>query len=263
MPKVVYSKSKGLRQSAGEGFEVSEVAIRPSYESKVRQLVTGADIDKTGAEINGKYFVYYNRTQKVVVWFQAVTDAASQPSVPSADKFIKVAVADADAKADVVGKAKTAVDGADSAVTLIDGADGTFKIEGNLPYAAAGTAHAGTLGTAVAQTAAGSGLNTLAMETHGISVIDENVSAYSAAQVYTLGSGAHIGAMKTIIRTTDDNTDVTVSVAAGYIANDTGAAARVFTFGEDTDTTARTLILNWDGSAWVIVKMSAGISITT
>ncbi len=264
MPKVVYSKSKGLRQSTGEGFEVSEVAIRPSYESKIRQLVSGADVNKTGAQINGLYFIYYNKTQKVVVWFKSTDNAspASAPSVPSAHKFIQVDVVDATAKAVVVDNLKTAVDAADSTVTVIDTGAGVFKIEGNLPYAASGTASAGTLGTDVTQTVAGSGLNTLACETHGITVLEEDLTNYAAASAaYTLASGAHIGALKQIIRTGDHNTDMTLSVASGYIANDTTMAARTFTFGGDDDNTGKSLVLSWDGSGWVIVKMAAGVAV--
>ncbi len=266
MPKVEYTVAKGLFQSSGSGFEVTGADMRPSLETKQRQKVTVADPGLTGANINGKYFEVYNYTGRVVVWYTSTDNAspATQPSLGQAT-YVKIEVVDADAKnTGVAVKTETQLEAASVGLVVNDGAgDGSFIIEGDLPYAAAGTASAGTIGSAVTQVIAGSGNNTLACETFGITVIAEDTTAYEAIQIYSLGSGAHVGQQKTVIRTTDDNGDITLSVGAGYILNDTGAGTRVFTFGDNTDTTARTLVLNWDGSAWVIVKMSAGISITT
>jgi len=265
MPKVEYTVAKGLFQSSGSGFEVTGADMRPSLETKQRQKVTVADPGLTGANVNGKYFNVFNATQRVVVWYQSTDNAspASQPAVGQA-LYIKIAVIDADAKTVVASKTETQLEAASVGLVVDDGAgNGSFIIEGDLPYAAAGTASAGTIGSAVAQAIAGSGNNTNACETFGITVLGEDASAYEAAPTYTLGSGAHVGQQKTIIRTTDDNTDITLTVAAGYQANGQASAGRTFVFGHDTDAYSRNLTLLWDGTAWEKIFMSAGVTIDT
>lgn len=269
MPKVEYTKSKGLQQKNAAAadtdlFVVSGAAIQPSVVEIQRQLVTVADLNKSGAQLNGLNFVVFDSTQRNVVYFSSSDNAApaTQPSLGAA-KYVKITVVDGDNKAQAVAKLETQLEAANSELEVNDAAgDGSFFIEGALPYLAAGTASAGSLGTAVTQTNTGLGASkSLALEPHGVSVLNlANLGSFEAAKVYTLGAGSHIGCQKTIVRVDTENTDQTLT-CTGYLANDTTRAARTFTFGANDNATANTLILQWDGQGWVIVKSSAGMTI--
>jgi hypothetical protein len=269
MPKVEYTKSKGLQQKKAAAadtdlFVVSGAAIQPSVVEIQRQLVTVADPNKTGAQLNGLHFVVFDSTQRNVVYFSSSdnADPATQPSLGAA-KYVKITVVDGDSKAQAAAKLETQLEAANSELEVNDAANnGSFLIEGATPYLAAGTASAGSLGAAVTQTNTGLGAQrSLVLEPHGVSVLNlANLDTFEAPLVYTLGSGPHIGCQKTIIRVDNVDTDQNVT-CTGYIANDTGRGARTFTFGADADTTANTLILQWDGLGWVIVKSSAGMTI--
>jgi len=265
MPKVEYTTTKGLVQTSGTGFSVDAAAIQPSLESKSRQLITVADIAKTGAQINGLYFICYNSSAQVVIWFSSSDNAApaTQPSAGSggAITYVKITVVDADADTVVISKMETQLEAASVGLVANDAAaDGSCLIEGDLPYATAGTASAGTLGTAVTQTTVGAGLSTLACQGFGVTNITEDISSMETAQVYTLPAGAYAGVTKTIIRSSQDDVAVTLT-CNGYVVNDTGRGARTFTFGNNTDTTAKSLFLCWDGDGWIIVKMCAGVTV--
>ena len=276
MPKVSYTASKGLVQESGSGFEVSGVAIQPDIETLGRQVVQVAVLDGStngggigdgsGADVNGLYFSFYDHTDKITVWFtvdgEGDADPVSQPSVDGTNRYIKVEVADGDAVAAVGGAAVSAIDEV-STVDAVDGGDGSFTIEGATPYEAAGEADNGNMDGAVTQTEAGSGASdsTFALETHGVSVLSlDNLDLFNAATAFTLADGAHVGAMKVITRDDTHNTDQTLT-CTGYLANDTTLAPRTFTFGGDTDTDSRTVVLCWDGNGWVIMKLGAGVSV--
>ena len=275
MPKVNYTAAKGLYQDSGSGFSVAGVAIQPSVKSLGRQIVTVAALDDTtnggelgngtGADVNGLYFSVYDHTNKVTVWFTSSdnTSPATVPSVEGTDIYVQVTVADADVIAANAAAAEVAIEAACSALEVNDGAgDGSFIIEGATPYEAAGTADNGNMDGTVTQTAAGAGdERTFALEPHGVSVLDlSSLASLEAATAFTLASGAHVGAFKVITRDDTENTDNTLT-CTGFLANDTTLAARTFTFGGDTDTDSRTLVLCWDGNGWVIVKMGAGVSV--
>jgi hypothetical protein len=270
MPKVEYSQSKGLIQKSSSAsdtdlFVVSGAAIQPSVTEVQRQLVTVADPGKTGAQLNGLHFVVFDSAQKNIVYFSSTDNAApaTQPSLGAAN-YIKIEVVDADTNVQAAAKLETQLEAANSELEVNDAAgDGSFKIEGATPYLAAGTATAGDLGIAVSQVNTGLGTSkSVALEPHGVTILDlANEAQFEGRLVFTLAAGSHIGCQKTIIRKDSDNTDNTLTLT-GYIANDTGRAARTFTFGGDPDDTAKSLILQWDGTGWVIIKMSAGISIT-
>jgi len=268
MPKVEYTKSKGLQQKKAAAsdtdlFVVSGAAIQPSVVEIQRQLVTVADPGKTGAQLNGLHFVVFDSAQKNIVYFSSTDNAApaTQPSLGAA-KYIKISVVDADNKAQAAAKLETQLEAANSELEVNDAAgDGSFFIEGATPYLAAGTASAGSLGAAVTQTNTGKGSQrSLALEPHGVSVLNlANLSSFEAALVYTLGDGPHIGCQKTIIRVDTDNTDQTVT-CTGYKAADVDRGARTFTFGANADDDALALILQWDGQGWMIVKAAAGVT---
>ena len=81
MPKVEYTKSKGLQQkksgaSDTDLFVVSGAAIQPSVVEIQRQLVTVADPGKTGAQLNGLHFVVFDSAQKNIVYFSSTDNAA-------------------------------------------------------------------------------------------------------------------------------------------------------------------------------------------
>ena len=267
MPKVEYTKSKGLQQKNAAAadtdlFVVSGAAIQPSVVEIQRQLVTFADLNKTGAQLNGLNFVVFDSTQRNVVYFSSSDNAApaTQPSLGAA-KYVKITVVDGDNKAQSVAKLATQLEAANSELEVNAAGDGSFKVEGALPYLAAGTASAGSLGTAVTQTNTGLGASkSLALEPHGVSVLNlANLGSFEAAKVYTLGAGPHIGCQKTIIRVDTDDTDQTVT-CTGYKAADVDRGARTFTFGANNNDDALSLILQWDGQGWMIVKAAAGVT---
>ena len=233
MPKVVVSKSKGLVQQTGEGFELEDVSLKPSTETISPQLVAlTVTAENANVSLGGKYFDLSSTTQNYRFWFD--TDNGSTAPASGGRLLVEIDIAAAAAVAtvgDAVEAALEAVNGGADFEALDANNNGTILIGGRLIGQSLNAADAGTSGFTVAKEQRGSGQLALSLD-RKISVLaldptdvenaaGEDLSTLITEGVpdqFTLADGTYIGQEKLIIRqkTSTEGDDLKVKIAKTY-----------------------------------------------
>jgi hypothetical protein len=265
MPKVVVSKSKGLIQQTGEGFELEDVSLKPSIETCVHSSTTILAVADVGDSLDGLYFDISSTTASYRVWFDVDNSGTAAPAAEGRTLIEVTTLATDDAAAAVAGKLETAIEainGGDDFEVDDSAADGNFTIYGKVPGKTSTAASAGTSGFTLVNDSRGSGQTALSLDKM-VSVIqapalgEGNAAMIVDGQAanlnkYTLADGTYVGQRKLIIR--DDLMDVAVNVAVAKGHDDDGgelmAPEDVVFVASTSGAMPRILNLVWSGLGW-------------
>ena len=279
MPKVVYTAAKGLIQTSGSGFEISDAAINQT--KTFGHFLSNVDIlqgtsGNTGDDLNtdGAYFNIGDSTLKYLVWITAsdATTPATQPSgTPPYDVAIEVSVLAADTAAQVAAKVKTAVEAVTSEIEITVDGNG-FDAEGTGPYEptiqlSVPSILTGSNVTNQITGSAGNSDKSVALNPFGHNHIDQDKGSIdynlAAASAFTLADGSFYGQRVTISANLDDSDEVTVSGKIAVSATGAYDAAGVLTFtGADTKVCFADLMWNQtsSGGVWLPLKLQEAAS---
>jgi|11BtaG_2_1085332.scaffolds.fasta_scaffold21023_2 hypothetical protein len=275
MPKVVVSKSKGLVQQTGVGFELKDLSLKPATETCSPQLLAlTVTAENANTTLNGKFFDLSSTTADYRFYFHTV-GAVDTPPAEEGRELVSISIADDGniaAVGDAVESAIEAVNaGADFEALDADN-DGTILIGGIVIGQSLQAASAGTSGFTVVKEQRGSGqvalsldkkISILALDPQDIEdAASEELTTLLGQGVgdsFTLANGTYIGQEKVIIRqkTGTETDDISVVIATGYEEAGGNLAQRTATF-KATAAKPGILPLIWVGNGWL--PMSAGLS---
>jgi hypothetical protein len=259
MPQVTISSSKGLEQTSGSGFSVSDVELVRSNESITPSggsyLVTCvADV---GGSLDGKYFILYNQDgDSYGIWFDhgdSGTAAPGATAFTATDNKVEVkTVANGNTAAQVATAIQGAIDGDATAnldFEVVDNSDGTITV-----YAL----HAGAM-TTTTENAGDSGFTvalTDGSDTAATVDADVECSMLSVGSdvtdmdlVTVLGNGSTVGQRKNLIFVGAANGEV--NVGGTFFSG--GAPATLLSMNTNSVAHGAVASLVWSGSAWVVV----------
>ena len=274
MPKVVVSKSKGLVQQTGEGFELEDVSLKPSTETCSPQLVAlTVTAEDANATLGGKYFDLSSTTQNYRFYFDVDNNSTAPAS--GGRLLVEIDVSAGDNVATVGDAVEAALEGVNAGAdfeALDDNSSGTILIGGRLFGQSLNAADAGTSGFTVVDEQRGSGQKALSLD-RKVSVLaldpkdiendaGEDLTTLlgeGVAHDCTLADGTYIGQEKIIIRqkTTTESDPMEVAITNGYEEAVTDVGARTATFVANA-VKPGILHLIWLGNGWL--QMSAGLS---
>ena len=264
MPKVVVSKSKGLVQQTGEGFELQDVALKPSIETCVHSSTTFLAVDDVNDSLDGLYFDISSTTDSYRVWFDVDNSGTAAPASGGRTLVEVTTLATGDGAAAVAGKLETAIEAINGGndFEVDDGSgNGNFTIYGIVPGKTLTAASAGTSGFTLVDDSRGSGQAALSLDKM-VSVIQAPAAAGGNGVIaadgtagklgkYTLADGTYTGQRKLIIRDDAVNVAVNLNVSKGH--NDDGSDVVnedvVFVASTDKDM-PRIFNCVWTGAGW-------------
>lgn len=277
MPKVVVSKSKGLIQQTGEGFELEDVSLKPSIETCVHAATTFLAVADVNDSLDGLYFDISSTTASYRVWFDVDDSGTAAPAAEGRTLIEVTTLATGDTAIAVAGKLETAIEaingGADFEVDISAG-DANFTIYGIVPGKTASAAAAGTSGFTLVASSRGSGQAALSLDKM-VSVIQIPASAAGNAVIaadgaggslgkYTLAAGTYVGQRKIVIRDDANDAAVNLNVTDGH--DDDGGAVTtedVVFIASTGQAMPRIFNCIWTGKGWARlnpVTQAAGVT---
>jgi len=260
MPKVTISSSKGLEQTSGSGFSVSDVELVRSSESitptSASYTVTCIADDPADSLDDDSFVIYAQDGESYGIWFDvAGTLAGSAPGV--SDFELEVAFASG-ATADAVATAiKTAIDADTGTITSFGNMFTVIRVTNVLTIYVNETGALTT--TSVVDSAAGIEVDLAADGSAGDLDEDLECSLVSVGNevstlntTVALASGSSVGQKKNIIFASAANGEVNVG---GALSN-AGSAAVLLSLTTPGASAAGAACLVWNGSAWVVTNTS-------
>lgn len=258
MPKVVVSKSKGLVQQTGEGFELQDVILKPGVETLGAGVTEIVAVASTLGSLDAKFFDISSTAKNFRVYF----DVDTSGNVPAADGRVLVevdlgagTVADT-VVASAIETALEAADGGDDFEVVVTGAKLEIACKGEgsrkSPFSA------GDSGFTLNSETVGLTTATLSKKIIICNNVVEGLSADGEAAhlaEYSLPVGEYAGQEVILLRT--DNNAGNVEVNATFHTEDMTHAADKALFVNGS-TKPRVLHCIWSGTAWI--PMSAGLS---
>ena len=255
MPQVTISSSKGLEQTSGSGFSVSDVELVRSNESITPSggsyLVTC--LENAASSLNNLYFILYAQDgESYGVWFNA--DGAGAEPVHGADNGIEVTLTTTETAAQVATKTATAIDGDATANLDFEAIAVGAALTVHANYAGAMTTTTASAGTAIVAgftVALTDGSDTAAtvdadvecsMLSVGSDVVDKDLVA-------VLSNGSSVGQEKNLIFV--GAADGEVNVGGTFFSG--GAPATLLSMNTNSVAHGAVASLVWSGSAWVVV----------
>jgi hypothetical protein len=258
MPQVTISASKGLEQTAGSGFTVSDVEMTRSNESitpsGASYLVTC--VANVASSLNNLHFVLYDQAgNSYGIWFDA-DNAGSEPVVMAAatDEQLEVDLTTNDTAADVATAIQGAIDAdgtASADFEVVDNGDNTITVHALAAGAYTTTTEdAGDSGFTVALT---NGSDTAATVDPDVecSLLAVGSDIADMDLVVTLGSGSVVGQRKNLVFAGVANGEVNVSGV--FISGPAAASTTLLSMTANTAAHSAVAGLVWNGSAWVLV----------
>jgi len=260
MPKVTISSSKGLEQTSGSGFSVSDVELVRSTESitpvSASYTVTCIADDPADNLDDDSFVIYAQDGESYGIWFDVVGTAGGAP--PEASTYELEVVFASGVNAEAVATAiKTAID-ADTGTATAFG--NMFTVIRAVNVLTIYVNETGALVTSAVVDSAAGILVALAAD-GSVGALDEDLECSLVSvgneentlnTTVALASGASVGQKKNIIFSSAANGEVNVG---GALSN-AGSAAVLLSLTTPGATAAGAACLVWNGSAWVVTNTS-------
>lgn len=258
MPQVTITSSKGLVQTSGSGFTVSDVELVRSNETVTPtsgaswEVVCKAD---SSSDLDGAYFhLYAQDGASYGVWFEVDSSGTTVPAGATSgiDNQIAVAFAE-DATAATIATAIVSAINLDATASYdfeaVDDGGGTFTV-----YAL----FTGSMTTTTETPATGVTSVTLTDGSDDVEAIDASIecsllkvgNSVAAVELASLlDDGSVVGQRKNLIF--KGHATGEVNVGGSFLS--AGSSASLLSMASSTASTYAVASLVWNGSAWVVV----------